>query len=138
MDYEKRHVAFKPTLGGHSISADKTINELGKDAIHYIGTYSEYNPIGLVDNMLVFVKKYQSIHPKTDFKLHGFKLSGGEHTCGGNVTINNSVSFSKQDLLRIANAMDVDDKLMVAPTFGSWNGIKNETKIINDIKTITK
>ena len=47
MEYEKRHRAYRPTIGGLSVGGNKMINDLGDKAIYYIGTFSEFNPIGL-------------------------------------------------------------------------------------------
>jgi hypothetical protein len=105
--------------------------------MNYVGTYSEYNPIGLRDNILIVVRKPLSIIPKRDFKLFGFQLSGGVHTCGGNVTVNESVSLSKQDLLRIANEMDNDDILLISYVGGKWGEIKDIDKINKEIKIVT-
>lgn len=138
MKYEKRHYAYKPTVGGKSVPSDKSINDLKEDAINYVGTYSEFNPIGFRNNLLVVVRKPLSIIPKREFKLKGFNLSGGVNTVGGNITINESVGFSKQDLLRIANEMDSDDSLLIGYTEGRWGQIFSKEELFSDINIVTK
>ena len=137
MEYDRRHHAYKPSMGGRSVPDDCVINDLKEAAINYVGTYSEYNPIGLRDNIFLVVRKPLSIIPKRDFKLYGFQLSGGQHTCGGNITVNESVSLSKQDLLRIANEMDSDDILLISYVAGKWGGIKDINKVTKEIKIVT-
>lgn len=138
MKYEKRHHAYKPTIGGKSVPSDRTINDLKEDAINYVGTYSEYNPIGFCNNLLAVVRKPLSIIPKREFKLKGFELSGGLNTVGGNITINESIGFSKQDLLRIANEMDSDDKLIIGYTGDNWGQVFSEEELFADINIVTK
>jgi hypothetical protein len=137
MKYDKRHYAYKPTIGGRSVSADKTINDLKEASLDYVGTYSEFNPIGTHANLLAVVRKPLSIFPKRDFKLPGFKLTGGVNTCGGNITVNESIKFSKQDLLRISTEMDTDDMLIISYIGGEWGGVKNMKLLIEDIKIVT-
>lgn len=137
MKYEKRHHAYKPTIGGRSVPCDRSINDLKEDAINYVGTYSEFNPIGFHNNLLAVVRKPLSIIPKREFKLQRFKLSGGLNTCGGNITINESIGFSKQDLLRIANEMDSDDKLIIGYTGGQWGQVHSMEELLADINLIT-
>jgi hypothetical protein len=138
MEYDKRHVAYRPTIGGRSIPADRLINDLGEDAIHYIGTYSEFNPIGIYNGMLVTVRKKQSVFPKKDFKLRGFILQGGLSTCGGNITCNKSISISKVDLLRICAAMDEDDTLLVSEVDNYPIGhVKDMDRVKKDIEIVT-
>jgi len=119
MKYELRHYAYKPTVGGKSVPANKTINDLGEDAVNYIGTFSKWNPIGHQDGIFVTVKKQtDSIYPKSNLKLSGFKL---KHS-GSYTNINQGVKFTKQDLLAIAHAMDHDDELhILIPTSDNYD-----------------
>lgn len=114
MKYEKRHHAYKPTLGGRSVPADNLINDLKERAIDYIGTFSEMNPIGYENQLAVIVRKDNcTIHPQKDFKLKGFKLKAGMGYHGTEFNNNYGIKFSKQDLLRIANEMDTTDELHI-------------------------
>lgn len=116
MKYEKRHYAYSPTLGGSSIPADRLINELESQDVNYIGTFSKFNPIGYEDGLSVVVVKDfgASINQQKDFKLDGFRLKRGLSYHGSNFNNNNSISFSKQDLLRIANEMDDTNELWIS------------------------
>lgn len=114
MKYEKRHHAYKPTLGGSSVPSDSLINDLGKRAIDYIGTFSEYNPIGYSNRMAVIVRKNNCTHyPQRDFKLKGFQLKSGMGYHSEKFNNNYGIKFSKEDLLRIAHTMDETDELHV-------------------------
>ena len=121
MKYELKHHAYKPTIGGKSIPNSKMINDLGDNAIHYIGTFSEYNPIGMASIFhpgstmtAVVVKKTCSIYPQKQFQLEGFHLDegGGYHSTDFNN--NGCMRFRRNDLLRIANSMDEEDSLLIA------------------------
>lgn len=138
MEYDKRHHAYRPTIGGRSVPASKMINDLEKDAIYYIGTFSEYNPIGINNGMLVTVrKKTDSIYPKRDFKLKGFNLSGGLNTCGGNITCNQSIGFTKTQLLQICAAMDEDDSLLISEVSNYPRGnVRDMVALSKDIETV--
>lgn len=46
MKEELRHYAYSPTIGGRSVPAHNLINNLGKHALFYIGTFSENNILG--------------------------------------------------------------------------------------------
>ena len=111
------HRAYTPTKGGASVPKDKTINELGKMAIHYIGTFSDYYPIHHGShNELVYIRKNWTndcARPQSHISLTGLKLKTATSHCGGGITNHGGVRFSKQDLLRIANAMDETDTLEV-------------------------
>jgi hypothetical protein len=121
MFYSKKHVAYRPTVGGSSIPADKMINDLKDKAVHYIGTYSEYNPIGLTytgfphARMAAVVRKHMDIHPKTDLKLPGFNINehgGGYH--GSDFNANGIMRFTKQQLQQLVAAMDTTDELCIS------------------------
>ena len=117
MKYELKHYAYRPTIGGKSVPyGDKIINDLEKDAINYIGTFSEYNPIGLQQSMAVYIKKEttSSINQQIPFKLLGFRLQLGLGYHGSKFNNNRAIKFSKQELLRIAHAMDETDSLQIA------------------------
>lgn len=114
MKYEKRHRAYSPTIGGLSVPSESMINDLKERAAHYIGSYSEFNPIGFKDKLAIVVRKQTCTHyPQKDFKLPGFKLKSGMGYHGSEFNNNYGVKFSKQDLLRIANEMDITDELHV-------------------------
>lgn len=134
MKYEIRHRSYRPTIGGKSVPKSKTINDLGKDAVYYIGSFSEFNPLGYVDDIAVYVKKEPtaSINQQKPFKLPGFNLKKGMGYHGSDFNNNRAVEFSKQDLLRIANAMDDTDSLQIAMP-DSYPG-----RFVEDIKEITK
>jgi hypothetical protein len=138
MEYDKRHVAYNVIKGGKSVPANKMINDLGDMMSDYIGTYSEFNPIGIYDGLLVNVYKHQSIFPKKDFKLKGFTLSGGLNTCGGRYTCNKSIKFSKTELLQICAAMDKDDDLLISEVSNyPFGDVKDKAAMFTDIKIIT-
>ena len=121
MDYEKRHYAYRPTIGGSSVLASKLINDLKEQAVNYIGTFKEYNPIGYVDGIAVIVRKQntKSVNQQKDFILPGFELKRGMGYHGSDFNNNKAINFSKQDLLRIANAMDDTDDLWISvPDYG--------------------
>lgn len=116
MEYKLMHRSYRPTIGGHAVPSSKLINDLKEQAINYIGTFSEYNPIGFSNRMAVFVNKgiTSSINQQRPFRLPGFKLKGGLGYHGSEFNNNYAISFSKEDLLRIANAMDETDTLQIA------------------------
>ena len=109
------HRSYHPNLGGKAIPSNQLINKLGKDNFNYIGTFSEYNPIGLVDRLAVYVRKNTcTMNYQTNFTLRGFKLKSGLNYHGEDFSNNSAIKFSKQDLLRIANEMDTEDELHIA------------------------
>lgn len=120
MKYEKRHHAYSATLGGVSVPADRLINDLDtedqKMAIHYVGTYSEYNPISIkrhsaIGSICIAVHKDSNGSFQKEFKLEGFnsELRKGVPFEREPGISNLGISLSKQDLLRIAHAMDDSD-----------------------------
>lgn len=114
MKHEIMHRAYKPTIGGLAVPKDRLINDLGDRAVDYIGSYSEYNPIGYSDGMAVVVRKETCTHyPQRPFKLPGFELEDGLSYHSSEFNNNLGIKFSKQDLLRIANAMDETDELHI-------------------------
>lgn len=127
MEYKLMHRSYRPTKGGRAVPGDKLINDLGKDAVDYIGTFSEYNPIGLNsrEDLAVHVVKEttQSVNQQKPFKLEGFKVKSGMHLHSDKYNCNSSVAFSKQDLLRIAHAMDDTDRLQVDYVDGAFGHI---------------
>jgi hypothetical protein len=134
MEYEKKHYAYRPTIGGSSVSTDKLINDLKEKAIYYIGTFREYNPIGYQDGIAAIVRKEttKSVNQQKDFNLPGFKLKRGMGYHGTDFNNNKAISFSKQDLLRIANAMDDTDDLWISvPDYGV--DVTKLTKGINEV-----
>lgn len=116
MKYEIRHRSYRPTIGGKSVPEGSMINDLGDHAVYYIGSFSEFNPIGLIDDIAVYVRKETttSINQQKPFKLIGFELEGGLNYHGDTFNNNEAIEFSKEDLLRIANAMDDTDTLQIA------------------------
>ena len=135
MNYEKKHHAYKVTLGGLAIPVNEPINGLDrpgrKMATHYIGTYSEFNPIGYRSGLSVVVRKpyTNESFPQKDFKLKGFTLRGGLNSCGGDFNTNHSISFTKQELLRIAHAMDKGNELIISmPTSLNHNKFQKSIK----------
>ena len=136
MEYNIMHRAYCPTKGGVSVPKDKTINDLGKMAIHYIGTFSEYYPLDVKGELVTYIRKdwtRQAQYYQKHIVLKGLEIKKASSHCGGNVCNNNGVSFTKQDLLRIANAMDETDTLNIILT----DYIKDKNSLIEDInKTI--
>jgi hypothetical protein len=130
MKHELRHWAYAHTKGGLSVNSHrhphhpKSINSLDaggkKMSQHYIGHFSEWNPIGLyggysISKLAVLVKKETSTTlVQKEFKLEG-KPNLGDYTGyhGSDFNNNHGVSFSKQQLLTLAAAMDDTDRLMV-------------------------
>lgn len=114
MEHRLYHRAYKPTLGGVAVPKDRLINDLEDRATDYIGTFSEYNPIGFVNPLLAVVVKDTCTHfPQKAFILPGFNLKHGMGYHGSRFNNNYSIKFSKQDLLRIAHAMDETDYLHI-------------------------
>lgn len=140
MEYKRMHRSYRPTVGGRAVPDDMMINDLKEDAIYYIGTFSEYNPIGITNGLLACVwKNTSSIFPKKDFKLPGFILQGGLNTVGGNITCNQSIGFTKTQLLQIAAAMDEDDKLLVSEVKNyPFGHVKDMASLQSDIKQVTE
>lgn len=135
MEYKLMHRAYRPTIGGLAVSNDKLINDLKDQAINYIGTFSEYNPIGYEDRIAVYIKKEttSSINQQKPFKLPGFRLKRGMSYHGSDFNNNKAISFDKQDLLRIANAMDDTDSLQIAITdYGIGKGFDRGINIITN------
>ena len=112
MKYELRHVANSINKGV-SVLADRLINDLGEDAIHYKGTYSECNPLAKSGNLAVAVIKSGTPNaPQKDFQVKLPRRSGiGFH--GSDYNNNTSIVFNKSDLLSIANAMDDEDRFHI-------------------------
>lgn len=134
MKYEKMHRSYRHVVGGKAVPSDKLINDLGDDAIYYIGTFSEYNPIGIKNNLAVFVKKeWNGTNQKRDFKLKGYEQKSAGGYCGAKNNYNVSLKFSKEQLLRIANAMDDSDNLVIAKMDSIDRG-----QFLMDIDLITK
>ena len=116
MKYELRHHSFKPTLGGKSVLSNKTINDLGESALYYVGTFSEYNPLYLGSNSLLYIRKNWTTdgsmqHP---INLNGLKFKGGINSSGSGICTHGGFQLTKQDLLRIANAMDETDTFVLS------------------------
>jgi len=118
--YEKKHFAYRPTIGGSSIPADRLINDLNERAIYYIGTFSEYYPIhrtttGFGTNMCMVIDKRWSDNPtfKHDIKLKGFSPDKATGYHSQDFNNNGGIRLSKQDLLQLANAMDEDDVIHI-------------------------
>ena len=121
MKKEKFHWAFKPTIGGAGVPHTKMINDLGEHAVHYVGTFAEYNPVAIGSvhinrsmNIVAVVKKSRStILPQRDFSARGFLIEdyGGYHSDDFNC--NGGIIFTKQNLLQLANAMDETDTLLI-------------------------
>jgi len=138
MKHEMMHRAYRPTIGGKAVPASKLINDLGKDAIHYIGTFAEYNPIGMVEadgNCLTAVvrKEVCTIRAQNEFSLPGFKLEVGLSYHGSDFNNNGAMEFTKQDLLRIAHAMDEDDCLIIAAPDSL-----DESRFVRDVLNVTR
>lgn len=115
MRYEKRHYACNDNLVGSSLPEKGIAHDLIKEDFNYIGTFSEYNPIGLKQGMVVaVVKDNLTTDKQKDFKLPGFKLKGGMSYHGHSFNNNVSIYLSKAELLEIAEAMDDTDKLWIS------------------------
>lgn len=132
MKHEIRHRAYKPTIGGLSVSGDGLINDLKKRATDYIGSFSEYNPIGYEYRVAAFIKKEttKSINQQKPFRLPGFKLKGAMGYHGSDFNCNYGVSFNKEDLLRIANAMDDTDTLHIVYPDNITDQFTKDIKIV--------
>lgn len=116
MKYELRHHSFKPTIGGKSVPIDRVINDLGESALYYVGTFSEYNPLYLGRNSLLYIRKNWTMdgsiqHP---INLKGLKFKGGINSSGSGIDTYGGFQLTKQDLLMIANAMDETDTLVLS------------------------
>ena len=115
MKYEKRHHAYVHNRGGASVPAEKMTNDLGDMMPHYIGTFSEYNPLYLAnnyDNLALVVKKDTgvSVYQKDFQCVIEPEEFGGYH--GGGFNCNGGIILTKQDLLKITASMDDTDTLM--------------------------
>jgi hypothetical protein len=128
MKHELKHRSYRPTVGGQAVGIDKLINDLDNPE-YYTGTYSVYNPIGINGrgDLAVHVHKQWtgSSNEQKPFRLEGFRLKSGMHLHSEDYNCNSSVGFSKQDLLRIANAMD-DTDIFQVDYVGGRNGHINE------------
>lgn len=116
MKYELRHYSYKPTLGGKSVSAENLINALDDRAIHYVGTFSEINPLHVTSQCVIYIRKRwdrtgEIQHP---IKLNGLTFKSSVNSAGGGISLLGGFSLNKQDLLRIANAMDETDEFNVS------------------------
>ena len=122
MKSEKRHFAYSPLYGGTSVPATKTINDLGEVAMpYYKGTYREYNPVaeqsffGNGDTIVAFVRK----NTCSNFQMRDFSLELDEigdmalsyHSSKFNN--NGGLMFTRDELQRLVNAMDVEDELHI-------------------------
>lgn len=134
MKYEKRHRAYKPTMGALSIPAENLINDLKERATDYIGTFSEFNPIGFSNQLAVVVRKETCTHyPQRDFKLSGFKLKSGLRYHGSEFNNNYGIKFSKQDLSRIVDEMDTTDELhIIIPDFIDKDFFEDQINIVTN------
>jgi len=127
------HRAYRPTIGGLAVPEDRLINDLKDMAIYYIGSFSEFNPIGLIGRLAVYVRKNTtvSINQQHDFKLPGFVLKSGLGYHGSDFNNNTAIKFTKRDLLRIANEMDDTDELQIALVDSiDTNKFKKSIKIV--------
>lgn len=122
MKYERRHYAYTPIKGGTSVPDSRLINDLdtedSKMAIHYIGTFSEYNPIHYkrnVEGLLAsaVVKSSTSLFCQKEFNCHGQSVKNNAPMAEPG-HCNLSLSLNKQELLLIANAMDDSDVFNVS------------------------
>lgn len=141
MEYKLMHRAYRPIIGGRAIPNHKLINDLGEHAIYYIGTFSEYNPIGLSPRKSLAVYIYKdstcSINQQKPCKLPGFKLKGSGSYHGSDFNNNDGCAFSKQDLIYLISIMDDTDMLKIA-NVSSHDGSINIKKFQESIEKITR
>lgn len=114
MKYEKRHWAYVQNKGGASVPSERMVNDLGDMMEHYIGTFSEYNPLYIerFGNLSLIVRKNTSIKSyKEDFEcaIHPEDL-GGIHSTEFNC--NGGIILTRKQLLKIAFSMDEGDTLL--------------------------
>lgn len=133
MEYEIMHRAYCPTKGGRSIPNNQCINDLKERATDYIGTFSEYYPIGLTYSgygggvAVAYIRKNWTRSckkPQHHISLPGFRLNTACSHSDGKLSNHGGAKFSKQDLLRLANAMDEDDTLEIVQTNSELDYIK--------------
>jgi hypothetical protein len=116
MKHELRHFAFKPTIGGRSVPADQLINDLEDMAVHYVGTFSEYNILFQNKEIIAYVYKNwtRTGGMQKAINLPGLNFGSGKSYAGGELNSFGQFGLNKQDLLRIANAMDDTDTFFVS------------------------
>jgi hypothetical protein len=137
MEYNVMHRAYTPSKGGRSVPKSRVINDLEDMAIFYIGTFSEYYPLDVKNNLVTYIRKdwtKQAQYYQKHIVLKGLELTQACSQCGGNVSNSNGVSFTKQDLFRISNAMDETDTLNVILA----DYIKDRQQLISDINITIK
>jgi len=123
MEFKIMHRVYSPEFGGWAITKDKVLNDFGDKIKHYIGTLSEYNPFSLVrmgdSYALSYIRKNVSIPMfQKQPNLKGIEIKEACSHCGGTILNNGGVSFTKEELLKIANAMDPFDVFEVIQIHG--------------------